>query len=97
MSNEENDLWQFAESCMTEAFLLRAFLENLRLRTDLTDEGKMGRLTDWKRAVGRELGNSFVCDLATEAPRTARDSPPLERSAILQEALASARETYFFA
>ena len=93
----DEDLWQFAEFCMTEASLLRSFLENLRLRTDLTDEKKMKRLVDWKRAVGRELGNSFVCALATEALRTARDAPPLERSAILQDALASARETYFFA
>jgi hypothetical protein len=46
-----DDLWQFAEFCMTEAFLLRSFLENLRLRKD-SPEAKIALLSDWKRAVG---------------------------------------------
>jgi hypothetical protein len=92
----DDDLWQLAEFCMSEAFLLRSFLENLRLRTDLTAEQRMERLADWKRAVGRELGNTLVCDLATAALRTARDGPPRQKSEAIQGALAAAREQYFF-
>jgi hypothetical protein len=90
-----DDLWQFAEFCMLEAFLLRSFLENLRLRKDSPEE-KIALLSDWKQAAGLQLGNSTVCDAATAALKTARDAPPERRRAILQQALASAREQYFF-
>ena len=91
----DDDLWQFAEFCMTEAFLLRSFLENLRLRKD-SPEAKMALLSDWKSKVGLQLGNTVVCEQATTALKTAQDAPPEQRSVILQKALAAAREQYFF-
>ena len=89
-----DDLWEFAEFCMTEAFLLRSFLEGVRLRNESPEE-KVKLLSDWKSKVGLELGNIFVCEQATKALRTARNAPPEQQAAILQQALAAAREQYF--
>ena len=55
-------LWDFAEFCMTEAFLLRSFLENLRTR-DHSPEDKLRLLSDWRKAVGLQLGNTAVYEM----------------------------------
>lgn len=95
MLTYEDDLWDFLEFSATETFVLRSFLENIVLRND-TPETKLELLSNWRRAVGLQLGNTVVFDSGIEALRKARGLPPQEKHEFLQRWLAAARDRYFF-
>lgn len=89
-----DDIWELAEFCAREAFLLRSFLEYLRMWPDPLEK-KWARLQKWHQEIGLQHGNTHIADYASQLFQRLRAEPPEVRKEILQKAFEAMSSSYF--
>jgi hypothetical protein len=93
-SDPLGEIWDVAEFCALEAFLLRSFLEYLQTWPS-DPQKKIQRLQNWKQEIGLQLGNPKASDTIRVQFQKVRDAPPESRIEVLQQVLDSVHGAYF--
>jgi len=94
MDETSDELWQLVEYSMTEALILRSFLEYLRV-SPISLAKKQEKIARWKAHVGSKFGDPKLVEQSHQVTQRLRDAPPEMRNILLQELLNAAYSKYF--
>ncbi|MGB8591973.1 MAG: hypothetical protein WCD40_11385, partial [Candidatus Acidiferrales bacterium] len=89
-----DELWDLVEFATYEAFVIRTFLEYLRLSNDPAEK-KLYRIQNWRREVASGFGNPRIVEAASAVLQTIRAVPTEVRKSLIERFLAKAHSEYF--